>query len=149
MSEANLSQEMRLFAAAVEMGTDAERAAYLEGACAGDAQLRANVEDLIAIHFGAPGFLPIPDSRDSARRIGGSGGGELAPGRMIDRYELVERIGGGGMGEVWRARQFEPLERTVALKVIKLGMDTEQIVARFEAERQALARMDHPNIAQI
>ena len=68
---------------------------------------------------------------------------------MIGRYKLLEKIGEGGFGEVWMAKQREPVKRRVALKVVKLGMDSRQIVARFEAERQALAMMDHPNIAKI
>jgi hypothetical protein len=72
-----------------------------------------------------------------------------APAQMLGRYKLLEKIGEGGFGEVWMAEQREPVKRRVALKLIKLGMDSRQIVARFEAERQALAMMDHPNIAKI
>ena len=68
---------------------------------------------------------------------------------MIDRYELIEEIGEGGMGSVWRAHQSEPVKRDVAFKIIKLGMDTKEVVVRFEAERQALALMDHPHIAKV
>src|SRR4051812_45148826 len=71
------------------------------------------------------------------------------PGDRIGRYKLLQRIGEGGCGTVYMAEQFKPVRRRVALKVIKLGMDTEQVVARFEAERQALALMDHPNIAKV
>lgn len=71
------------------------------------------------------------------------------PGDLIDRYKLLEQIGEGGMGTVWMAEQKEPVRRRVALKIIKLGMDTKQVVARFEAERQALAMMDHPHIAKV
>ena len=77
-----------------------------------------------------------------------SGPFEIA-GDRIDRYELIEKIGEGGFGTVWRARQEEPVRRDVALKLIKIGMDTRQVVARFEAERQALALMDHPHIAKV
>src|SRR5204862_1607151 len=71
------------------------------------------------------------------------------PGAQIGRYRLLERIGEGGMGTIWMAEQREPVRRRVALKIIKLGMDTKQVIARFEAERQALALMDHPHIAKV
>src|SRR3954465_13190871 len=71
------------------------------------------------------------------------------PGTMVDRYKLLEKLGEGGFGVVWAAEQQKPVKRCVALKVIKLGMDTRQVIARFEAERQALALMDHPNIARV
>ncbi len=78
--------------------------------------------------------------------------GDLSPekiGHRIDAYKLLEKLGEGGFGAVWAAEQREPIKRRVALKIIKLGMDTDQVVARFEAERQALAMMDHPNIAKV
>src|SRR5882672_4888386 len=71
------------------------------------------------------------------------------PGQIIGRYKLLQQIGEGGFGSVWMAEQKEPVKRRVALKIIKLGMDTKQVIARFEAERQALAMMDHPNIAKV
>src|SRR5690349_18377909 len=74
---------------------------------------------------------------------------EEAPGSMIGRYKVLEKVGEGGFGVVYVAEQREPVKRRVALKIIKLGMDTRQVVARFEAERQALAMMDHPNIAKV
>src|SRR4029079_5012005 len=70
-------------------------------------------------------------------------------GSLIGRYKLLEKVGEGGFGEVWMADQREPIKRRVALKIVKLGMDSKQVVARFEAERQALALMDHPNIAKV
>src|SRR6185295_2173250 len=111
--------------------------------------LRAQVEELLEGHFGGAGFLP---------KAAASGPVPLttlivAPGeasaQMLGRYKLLEKIGEGGFGEVWMAEQREPVKRRVALKIIKLGMDSRQVVARFEAERQALAMMDHPNIAKI
>ena len=117
-----------------------DRRAYLEGACKGNQQLRAQVESLIEAHLVAGGFL----SGKPARL-----GPEAQPGTLIGRYKLLEKIGEGGMGVVYMAEQQEPVRRKVALKVIKLGMDTKQVIARFEAERQALALMDHPNIARV
>ena len=84
----------------------------------------------------------------SVERPGHAPGGEAA-GDVIDRYKLLEEIGEGGMGTVWMAEQTEPVKRLVALKIIKLGMDTREVVVRFEAERQALALMDHPHIATV
>lgn len=86
------------------------------------------------------------DSETVTRSIEASG---VHPSGTIGAYELIEQIGEGGMGVVYRARQFQPIRRAVALKVIKPGMDSRQVVARFESERQALALMDHPNIAHV
>jgi serine/threonine protein kinase/Flp pilus assembly protein TadD len=123
-----------------------ERAAYLEQACAGEPALRAAVEALLRANVGASGFLEQPavaalattDEPISER-----------PGTVIGPYKLMEQIGEGGMGLVFVAEQQQPIRRKVALKVIKPGMDTRAVVARFEAERQALALMDHPNIARV
>ena len=126
------------------------RAAFLETACMGDAALRAEVEALLEADAESdletaeadPHATIAADAADSApvfeRR-----------GEMIGRYKLLEQIGEGGFGTVWAAEQREPVRRRVALKIIKLGMDTKQVIARFEAERQALAMMDHPNIAKV
>lgn len=89
------------------------------------------------------------ETLDSLEGGGTRGGRGLEPGTVIDRYKLLQRIGEGGFGTVWMAEQREPVRRRVALKVVKLGMDTKQVIARFEAERQALAMMDHPNIARV
>ena len=133
-----------LLAAALEIPGAAERRAYLDRACAGDAALRQEVDSLLAAHEQAGGFmtaqaanatLPLPLTERAGDRIG--------------RYKLLEPIGEGGFGIVWMAEQEEPVRRRVALKIIKLGMDTKEVVARFEAERQALAMMDHPNIASV
>jgi serine/threonine protein kinase/tetratricopeptide (TPR) repeat protein len=118
-----------------------ERAAFLDGACGVDRELRARVGALLDALDEAGEFLKDPPTTMSAA-------GEQA-GTIIDRYKLLEPIGEGGFGTVWMAEQQEPVRRKVAVKVIKLGMDTKQVVARFEAERQALALMDHPNIAKI
>jgi eukaryotic-like serine/threonine-protein kinase len=98
---------------------------------------------------------PAHDTAQDATIDSNTGGGELdavtgfAPGATIGRYHLVQRLGEGGFGTVFLAEQKEPVSRQVALKIIKLGMDTRQVIARFEAERQALALMDHPNIAKV
>ena len=133
-------------------GADA-RAAYLERACGGDAALRHEVDGLLAAHDRAAGFMgtPAPGSR-----VAGLTGFPPAPrpgpeavGAAVGPYRLLERIGEGGMGVVYTAEQFRPVRRRVALKIIKPGMDSRQVVARFEAERQALAMMDHPGIARV
>jgi serine/threonine protein kinase/WD40 repeat protein len=137
-----------IFDAAVELGTAAERAAYLDAACGQDAQLRAEVEGLLAHDNASGSFLNL-----SARRKPQVTAVEPAvvecPGTVIGPYKLLEQIGEGGFGIVFMAEQQQPVRRKVALKVLKPGMDTRQVVARFEAERQALALMDHPNIAHI
>lgn len=124
-----------------------KRAAYLEAACAGDAELRAQVGALLRWDSQAGGFMDLPDRDPDATR-------EAPPipdmtGTEIGRYKLLEKIGEGGMATVYMAEQRHPICRRVALKIIKLGMDTKQVIARFEAERQALAMMDHPNIATV
>ena len=134
----------------------AERAPYLEGACAGDALLRRQLEELLQADGAAGAFLPelaagagSPPPEAPPRIATVLTPATEAPGDLIGRYKLLEKVGQGGMGEVWSADQSEPVKRRVALKIIKLGMDTRSVVARFEAERQALALMDHPNIAKI
>src|SRR5262245_50571419 len=138
---------MTLFTAALERPPGPERASYLDGACGGDAALRAEVEALLAISARAGGFLEGP-AKDAERTVDLPPAAE-APGRVVGPYKLVEQIGEGGMGAVWMAQQTEPVKRPVALKLIKAGMDSKQVIARFEAERQALALMDHPNIARV
>ena len=135
-----------ILAAAVEIPAEADRRAYVEEACAGDADLRRRVDELIDNHLRAGSFLesPAPD-------LGATADQPVAerPGTVIGSYKLLEQIGEGGFGTVFLAEQTAPVRRKVALKVIKAGMDTAQVVARFEAERQALAVMDHPNIAKV
>src|ERR1035437_5853277 len=120
-----------------------ERAAFLERACEGDAELRSQADSLLAAHEQAGDFLdhtiPLPAPDFLIERTG----------TMIGRYKLLEKIGEGGFGVVYMAEQVEPLQRKVALKIIEAGMDTKEVIARFEAERQALALMDHPGIANI
>src|SRR5262245_1968729 len=129
-----------IFDAALHKATEGERAAYLEGACGRDADLRNRVETLLRAHADAAGFLQATVAPPAAHE---------APGTTIGRYKLLQQIGEGGFGVVYMAEQLEPVRRKVALKIIKLGMDTKQVVARFESERQALALMDHPHIARV
>src|ERR1017187_2673909 len=128
-----------------------QRAACLDHACAGDAALRQRVEELLQAGDAAGDFLENPAAAPAAQT--GTGPPPVVPseklGECIGRYKLLQQIGEGGCGVVYMAEQEEPVRRRVALKVIKLGMDTRQVVARFEAERQTLALMDHPNIAKV
>jgi serine/threonine protein kinase len=136
-----------VFSAALAKQSPEERAAYLDQACAGDEDLRRSVERLLNAYPVVGSFLEPPaadvgvttDSPPISER----------PGTVIGPYKLLQQIGEGGMGVVFMAEQTEPIQRTVALKIIKPGMDTRQVIARFEAERQALAMMDHPNIARV
>src|SRR5262245_21678253 len=121
------------------------RAQFLAAACAGDEQLRHRVEALLHAHENPGSFLaapPMPTETIDAPT-------PEQPGARIGPYKLLEQIGEGGFGIVFMAEQIEPVRRKVALKILKAGMDTKQVVARFEAERQALAIMDHPNIAKV
>jgi serine/threonine protein kinase len=132
-----------IFGEALDL-TGAERATFLDRACAGDAALRARVEALLAGHDAAGAFLGQAAVERPQPTLP-----EEKPGDVIGRYTLLKKIGEGGCGVVYLAEQTEPVRRRVALKVIKLGMDTRQVIARFEAERQALALMDHPDIARV
>jgi serine/threonine protein kinase len=133
--------------AAVEKSTPSERSAYLDSACGADAVLRAQVEGLLKAHEEAGSFLEQPLFQ-TASTVDQSSVTE-GPGTVIGPYKLLEQIGEGGFGVVFMAEQQRPVRRKVALKVLKPGMDTRQVVARFEAERQALAIMEHPNIAKV
>ena len=139
MNEPSLPEES-IFAQALELKSAAERAAYLDRACGADRQLRAEVEALLRAHEKSGDLLDLPEQAvtTSEKPI------SERPNTRIGPYKLLEQIGEGGMGAVWMAEQQEPVRRLVALKVIKAGMDSAQVVARFEAERQALALMDHP-----
>jgi serine/threonine protein kinase/tetratricopeptide (TPR) repeat protein len=149
--------ERTIFLTALDKGDPAERAAYLDEACAGDAPLRERVEALLWSHEQAGSFLDQPPGEagatgDQARATeteAPSGEPPEGPGSHVGRYRLLEEIGEGGMGSVWMAQQTEPVRRLVAVKLIKPGMDSRAVLARFEAERQALALMDHPNIAKV
>ena len=132
---------------ALEKDPAEERAAYLEAACGADKSLRKEVESLLRLEPKIGGFLEAPVLGPDLI-LDGPPVSE-GPGTTIGRYKLLERIGEGGMAVVYMAEQEQPIRRKVALKVIKVGMDTRQVVARFEAERQALAMMDHPGIAKV
>jgi WD40 repeat protein len=127
-----------------------ERAIFLDGACLGDPALRQRVEVLLSSH-GKPESLPPSDApaAKATIKLDLAAAEDEAVGKSIGRYKVLERVGEGGCGVVYVAEQTEPVRRRVALKVIKLGMDTKEVIARFEAERQALAMMDHPNIAKV
>ena len=136
----------------------AEREAYLDEACAGDRALREQIEALLRVHDEAFTFLEgrAPGMEVSPLAAGISDAPQGLPSSAdakvedrIGRYKLLQQIGEGGCGVVYLAEQEEPVRRRVALKVIKLGMDTKSVIARFEAERQALALMEHPNIAKV
>ena len=145
------NREEAIFDGALQL-PPVQRAAYVDAACGPDTELRRRVQVLLEAHEKAGGFLepaaPIP-------AVGVKGTIVVTPlpsekpGDVIGRYKIRENLGEGGCGVVYVAEQFEPVRRRVALKVIKLGMDTRNVIARFEAERQALAMMDHPNIAKV
>jgi eukaryotic-like serine/threonine-protein kinase len=139
-------REQTVFIEALEKEDPAERAAFLDPACAGDADLRERMERLLRRHQERASFL---DSGQSPFATRGDEPIKEGPGTVIGHYKLLEQIGEGGFGVVFMAEQMQPVRRKVALKLLKPGMDTRQVVARFEAERQALALMDHPNIAQV
>jgi eukaryotic-like serine/threonine-protein kinase len=138
--------ERSIFLAALDIDDPARRAAYVAEACGGNVALRGQVEELLRAHGHPGGFMKQPAPAivtvDEPPATDG-------PGAVIGPYKLLEQIGEGGFGVVFMAEQQRPVRRRVALKVLKPGMDTRQVVARFEAERQALAMMDHPNIAKV
>ena len=161
-----------LLLAASDLQDAVERASYLDRECRGDPELRARLEALLRARDDAPsarreteGTLidpgagkteskpspaPVPLPGNSAMSITADYQATLAPGVLIaERYTLQAKIGEGGMGEVWVAKQTEPVKRKVALKLIKEGMDSRGVLQRFEQERDALAMMDHPNIAKV
>src|SRR5262245_59264356 len=136
-----------LFAAARSKAGALERQAFLDDACGSDDSLRRRVEQLLAASEHARGIL----DRGADADVGTRPGEPIAdgPGTVIGPYKLREQIGEGGFGLVFVAEQDKPVRRKVALKIIKPGMDTKDVIARFEAERQALALMDHPNVARV
>ena len=146
--KANTRDDLTIFNAALEITAPLERAAYIDRACGDDAALRQKIVSLLVAyenagdtfdHFGRGGTTKTQAESADPERVGSK----------IGRYKLLQKIGEGGCGAVYMAEQEEPVRRRVALKIIKLGMDTKSVIARFEAERQALAMMDHPNIAKV
>ena len=149
--------------AALEVADATQRQRFLDRACAGDERLRAAVEEMLLLHAQAEKFFATGRSALSTAQMdfqmaaAGEAEEKIQPagevdeqiGSRVGRYKLLQRLGEGGCGVVYMAEQAEPVRRRVALKVIKLGMDTKTVIARFEAERQALALMDHPNIARV
>src|SRR5437899_770291 len=145
--------ERDVFVAALQEQDPDRRRAYLDGACAHEPDLRRQVEHLLRLHEGAGSFLEGPAAGPPATGAFQGAAGQAArgeaPGALVGPYKHIQPIGEGGMGSVWMAQQTEPVKRLVAVKLIKAGMDSRQVLARFEAERQALALMDHPNIAKV
>jgi serine/threonine protein kinase len=160
-------QAKSIFLGALEIASAEELPSYLDAKCAGDAGLRREVEALLKQHAALGSFLdgpmsmslpPLPSSKQDGALGSFPQGGQNTvalpaashpPATVIGAYKLLQQIGEGGMGTVWLAQQTQPVQRQVALKIIKPGMDSRQVLVRFEAERQALALMDHPNIAKV
>ena len=148
--------EEQLFRDALARAAGPERKGFLDGVCGDDSNLRQRLDALLRAHENpgsalerGAGILPGPPAATIKLSFPDDPAPLEGPGTVIGRYRILEQIGEGGFGAVYVAEQREPVKRRVALKVIKLGMDTKQVVARFEAERQALAMMDHPNIAKV
>lgn len=147
-TSSNPGREKEIFEHAAELTSAEARRAYLREACSDNAELLSRVETLLRAHEVVDVFLPdrpglaAPESAEIPPQ-------DEPAGSRVGRYKLLQKIGEGGCGTVYMAEQDEPVRRRVALKVIKLGMDTKAVIARFEAERQALALMDHPNIAKV
>ena len=144
----NPQRAQELFHAALKLTDPAARRQLLDRECGGDSALRQRVEALLAAHDASAGFGNEPSGpsvSDTVDTSNGARSGMLLAGR----YKLLEAIGEGGMGTVWVAEQLQPVRRKVAIKLVKAGMDSRQVLARFEAERQALAVMDHPHIAKV
>jgi len=147
MVDKQIIDEEAVFSAARAIREPDKRAVYLRDACGGDSGLIGRIEALLQVHACRHSFLEEAASSlqltlDAPEIVD-------RRGSVIDRYKLLEKIGEGGMAVVYMAEQEEPIRRKVALKIIKLGMDTRQVIARFKAERQALAFLDHPNIARV
>jgi eukaryotic-like serine/threonine-protein kinase len=147
--------EESLFIAALELPNAADRQGFLEKTCAGNVALRQRVERLLAAHMEILGILDRPGGPAGPTAVNAGFAPNIVPagehvGSVVaGRYRLLEEIGAGGMSTVWKAEQTQPVRRMVALKLIKAGMDSRTVLSRFEAERQALALMEHPNIARV
>jgi serine/threonine-protein kinase len=168
----NADKARSIFLHAIARYQPEEWPPYLDGACGDDSELRQEVDRLLKAHLDlgeisitnpppehavGESVDALPEGRKEEKAVpekpaptGGSESRETQVGTLIaGRYKLLEEIGEGGMGTVWVAEQTQPVRRKVALKLIKAGMDSKSVLARFEAERQALALMDHPNIAKV
>ena len=141
--------ETELFARAILKSNRAERNAFLTEACRGDSALRRQLDALLDAYDDPDSYLAAPRDDQSPDDDTVDWSHSYGEGRMVGPYKLLQRIGEGGMGMVYMAEQLQPVKRRVALKIIKPGMDSRRVIARFEAERQALALMDHPNIARV
>jgi len=148
MNDAN-RHLLTLFAEVLEAGTPEAQAAYLDQACGSDPGLRKRLEALLRAHREAGGFLGGKASTPDLVVTVDEPARSESSGTVIGPYKLRQQIGEGGMGAVYMAEQSQPVQRKVALKLIKSGMDSRHVIARFEAERQALTLMDHPNIAKV
>ena len=144
MTEPPLPEES-IFAQALEITSATLRAAFLDQACGHRQALRTAIEDLLRAQERSGDLLDLPEDESVITDLPAHEGS----GTVIGPYKLLEPIGEGGMGTVWMAEQTEPIRRKVAIKVVKAGMDSRQVLVRFEVERQALALMDHPNIAKV
>src|ERR1043166_6759003 len=140
--------EESLFVAALDKESPAERKAFLLEACGEDAALRQRLERLLAADLHAAGILERGPDACALQMSPAAPPLDVELG-LAGRFKLREKLGEGGMGEVWVADQIEPVQRQVALKVVRAGFDSERMLARFEQERQALALFDHPNIAKV
>jgi serine/threonine protein kinase/WD40 repeat protein len=156
MTAEQSDREREIFSSALERETPGERNAFLDGACGADDEMRARIAALLRANDLAGGFLPMDDLTEPPSGPTQTPGDDFGvsaiaqkPGDWIGPYKLREKVGEGGCGVVYVAEQEKPIRRRVALKVIKLGMDTKSVIARFDAERQALAMMEHPNIAKV
>jgi hypothetical protein len=154
--DSGIAREESLFEAALQIEDSAERERFLDASCAGEAELRDQLEKLLAAHakterLFTPRVFQFIQESSPARATDGDEQvvDEKLIGARVGRYKILQKLGEGGCGTVYLAEQQEPLRRRVAFKVVKLGMDTRSVIARFETERQALALMDHPNIAKV
>jgi serine/threonine-protein kinase len=148
MSASSIDEEA-IFQVARKIDAPEARQAYLDQICGEDRGLRERLEALLRVHDQERRFLLSPPTDASLTETGDAPPLTEGPGTLVGPFKLLEPIGEGGMGVVYMAEQSRPVRRKVALKIIKPGMDTKQVIARFEAERQALALMDHPNIARV
>src|SRR5262249_18061840 len=144
-----MNREKEIFEQALDLESPQERVAFLKGACGPDAAMLEPFLGLLRASEEASAFLPEVSNVAATLKVESPAPRDETVGQKLGHYKLLEKVGEGGCGVVYVAEQTEPVRRRVALKVIKLGMDTKEVIARFEAERQALAMMDHPNIAKV